>query len=32
LKYQNKRADYVKAILDIIDWDYVSALYKENKK
>lgn len=32
LKYQNKRADYVKAILDIIDWDYVSGLYKENKK
>ena len=29
LKYQNKRPDYLSAIIDIIDWDVVSQLYDE---
>jgi superoxide dismutase len=29
LKYQNKRADYLGAILDIINWDQVNTLYKK---
>jgi Fe-Mn family superoxide dismutase len=28
LKYQNKRADYVKAFMEIINWDYVEARYE----
>jgi len=27
LKYQNKRADYVKAFMKVINWDYVGARY-----
>jgi Fe-Mn family superoxide dismutase len=27
LKYQNKRADYVKAFFQVIDWDYVSGQF-----
>jgi len=29
LKYQNRRADYLKAILSVINWDFVSARYEE---
>lgn len=29
LKYQNKRADYVKAFQSVINWDFVSARYVE---
>jgi Fe-Mn family superoxide dismutase len=29
LKYQNKRADYVKAVIGLINWDKVGARYKE---
>jgi len=29
LKYQNRRADYLKAILSVINWDFVSARYAE---
>ena len=29
LKYQNRRADYLTAILDIINWDAVNELYKQ---
>jgi len=32
LKYQNRRADYVKAILNVIDWDFVTARYEESVK
>jgi Fe-Mn family superoxide dismutase len=28
LKYQNKRADYVKAFFQVVNWDYVSSSYK----
>jgi len=28
LKYQNRRADYVKAFMKVINWDYVSARYE----
>ncbi len=28
LKYQNRRADYVKAFWSIVNWDYVGKLYK----
>jgi Fe-Mn family superoxide dismutase len=27
LKYQNKRADYVKAFFNVVNWDYVSGKY-----
>jgi Fe-Mn family superoxide dismutase len=27
LKYQNKRADYLKALWNVTDWDHVAALY-----
>lgn len=29
LKYQNRRADYLKAILNVINWDFVTARYEE---
>jgi superoxide dismutase, Fe-Mn family len=29
LKYQNRRTDYLKAILNVINWDFVSARYVE---
>jgi Fe-Mn family superoxide dismutase len=29
LKYQNKRADYVKAVVGLINWDKVGARYKQ---
>jgi Fe-Mn family superoxide dismutase len=32
LKYQNKRADYLKNIWKIINWDFVSSNYKTAKK
>jgi|SRR5271157_4850511 len=32
LKYQNRRAEYVKAILNVINWDLVSARYEELAK
>ena len=32
LKYQNKRADYLKAIFNVIDWEAVSARYAALKK
>jgi len=32
LKYQNRRAEYLKAILNVIDWDFVSARYEELAK
>jgi superoxide dismutase len=28
LKYQNRRADYVKAFQEVIDWAFVGARYK----
>lgn len=31
LNYQNKRADYVKAVIEIIDWDYVADNLKKAK-
>ncbi|MBS3072472.1 superoxide dismutase [Candidatus Pacearchaeota archaeon] len=31
LKYQNKRADYIKAFFSIINWDKVEELYEEVK-
>ena len=27
LKYQNKRADYVKAFFQVLNWDYVSGQF-----
>jgi Fe-Mn family superoxide dismutase len=32
LKYQNRRADYLAAILQVINWDYVSHRYEELSK
>jgi Fe-Mn family superoxide dismutase len=32
LKYQNKRADYMNAIWNVVDWDAVSKRYLEAKK
>lgn len=32
LKYQNRRADYVKAFQDVIDWEFVGARYAKNAK
>jgi Fe-Mn family superoxide dismutase len=29
LKYQNRRADYLKAIPNVINWDYVTARYEK---
>jgi len=29
LKYQNRRADYLAAVLKLVDWDFVSARYEE---
>ena len=29
LKYQNRRADYLAAILHVVNWDFVSARYEE---
>jgi Fe-Mn family superoxide dismutase len=29
LKYQNKRLDYVKAVLEIVNWEYVSQRYEK---
>lgn len=31
LNYQNRRADYIKAFFNIINWEKVSQLYEENK-
>ena len=31
LKYQNKRADYVAAFFNVIDWDFVASRYAEAK-
>ncbi|MFN7938246.1 MAG: superoxide dismutase [Bryobacteraceae bacterium] len=32
LKYQNRRADYLAAILNVIEWDFVSQRYEEITK
>jgi Fe-Mn family superoxide dismutase len=32
LKYQNKRADYVAAFQNVVDWDAVSARYRDARK
>jgi Fe-Mn family superoxide dismutase len=32
LKYQNRRADYLKAIVMVLNWDYLSARYEEFAK
>ena len=32
LKYQNKRADYVEAFWNVVNWDEVSRRYKEAVK
>jgi len=32
LKYQNKRADYVAAFFNVINWDFVAAQYDKHKK
>jgi Fe-Mn family superoxide dismutase len=29
LKYQNRRAEYLKAIPNVINWDYVAARYEK---
>jgi Fe-Mn family superoxide dismutase len=29
LKYQNRRAEYLKAIPNVINWDYVTARYEK---
>jgi Fe-Mn family superoxide dismutase len=29
LKYQNKRPDYVKSVLEIVNWSYVSERYEK---
>jgi Fe-Mn family superoxide dismutase len=31
LKYQNRRADYVNAFFSVVNWNYVSELYKKAK-
>lgn len=31
LKYQNKRADYVSAFFNVVNWNYVSELYQKAK-
>jgi Fe-Mn family superoxide dismutase len=32
LKYQNRRADYLKAIWNVVDWDFVSARYEDRAR
>ena len=32
LKYQNRRADYVEAFYNVINWDYVAERYKKYMK
>jgi Fe-Mn family superoxide dismutase len=32
LKYQNKRADYVDAIWNVVNWDMVNSRYREATK
>ena len=32
LKYQNRRADYVKAVFKVIDWNAVASRYAEALK
>jgi len=32
LKYQNRRADYLAAVVQVIDWDFVSQRYEELTK
>jgi hypothetical protein len=32
IKYQNRRADYLAAILNVIHWDFVSQRYEEITK
>ena len=32
LKYQNKRADYVKAFFQVLNWDYVSGQFAQKAK
>jgi Fe-Mn family superoxide dismutase len=29
LKYQNRRADYLTAIMQVVNWEFVSARYEE---
>ena len=29
LKYQNRRADYVKAFFSVVNWDYVSGQFAQ---
>ena len=29
LKYQNRRADYIKAFMSVVNWDLVSELYEK---
>jgi Fe-Mn family superoxide dismutase len=31
LHYQNRRPEYVENFFNVINWDYVSKLYAENK-
>lgn len=32
LKYQNRRADYLTAILKVMNWDFISSRYQELAK
>jgi len=29
LKYQNRRADYLKAIMNVVNWEFVTARYEQ---